>query len=95
MYQILTIKLFEDYCNASGIKLFWTTWDMEDAKLYNCLNFSNFIYIKDLDPEKLKKKENKESYSFWEIAEDYDHFGSSWTSYLADKFLEVINDKNI
>jgi hypothetical protein len=68
---------------------------MEDAKLYNDLNFYNFIYMKDLDPEKLKKKDNVYNYSFWKVAEDLDHFGSSWTSHLAEQFLEALNDKII
>jgi hypothetical protein len=91
----LLIKLFENYCRDSGIKLFWTTWDNQDAELYKDLNFSNFVYMKDLDPEKLKKKENMHGYKFWAVAEDKDHFGSSWTSYLAEQFLEKLNDKTI
>jgi hypothetical protein len=89
----LTIRLFEKYCSEAGINLFWTTWDTEDAKLYNELNFSNFIYLEGLDPDLLRKKENVNNYKFWEIAEDRNHFGSSWTSYLSDKFFEVVNDK--
>ena len=89
----LTIKLFEKYCSEAGINLFWTTWDTQDAKLYNELNFSNFVYLEGLDPDVLRKKKNVNSYKFWDIAEDKNHFGSSWTSYLSNKFFEAVNDK--
>ena len=89
----LTIKLFESYCKEAGIDLFWTTWDTEDAKLYNQLDFDNFFYFKELDMNILNKKENINGYEFWEVAADKNHFGSSWTSYLSEQFFEVINDK--
>ena len=44
------------------------------------------------EPSELKK-ENVNNYKFWDIAEDRNHFGSSWTSYLSNKFFEAVNDK--
>lgn len=48
-----TLRLFEKYCESSGIKLFWSTWDGHDEKTYNTLvnnqTFKSFVPMNMLD----------------------------------------------
>ncbi len=95
------IKMLEDYCNASSIKLVWTYWHSSDKKVYDDIEFNNIFYP-DLRFKQylLKQEKNREYYPnnenklLWELAQDGHHPGSCWNIHCAKEFLnELVRKK--
>lgn len=102
MKNIEQIKMFEDFCNASGIKLLWTYWDKEDFVIYNSFDFNNKIdpdlNFKDCASIYAKDRtyyENKTNALFWEVAQDGVHPGTCWSQKIANTFLKEMSDRKI
>jgi hypothetical protein len=99
------IKLFEDYCNSSGIKLIWTFWHDADEKIYKDIKFDNIFYPDfnfkrySLDTPGQEYYPNINTLPLWDLAQDKNHPGSCWNIDCAEKFYNEIvrreNEKNI
>lgn len=87
IYSIL-IKLFEDFCKEANIKLYWQTWNFKDIELYNSLGFDNFIDIQYKSMDEIIKRKNINNLKFWDLAADKMHFGTAWTTLVAELFFE-------
>ena len=87
------IFMLEDYCLASGIKLYWSTWSDEDLPVYNQLNFNNYLYFNsdsvnmDIDNDIIK---NTNKLPYWKLARDNHHMGSGWQTCVANAFMNKI-----
>jgi len=81
----------EQFCELTNIKLFWTTQDSRlEELIINNIKVKNFVVTNNKD---LTQLENINNLEYWDIANDNAHRGSSWTSYVAKKFIEqVLND---
>ena len=99
-YNTTLINMFEEFCNASGIKLIWSTWSSADLNVYNRLKFKNLLnknlnMVRWQEPKAgtyAQSYENKKHYPYWEMAADDAHPGSQWHQYVADTFLEAYNN---
>jgi len=99
MKAVNEIKLFEDYCNAAGIKLLWSYWYSYDEKIYKEYKFDNIIYQ---DPnfkmfaDEDGYYENTLGWPFWELAQDRQHSGTCWHNHVSNTFYDKVkNDTNI
>jgi hypothetical protein len=95
------IKLFEDYCNSSGIKLIWTYWHDADDKVYKDIKFDNVFYPDfsfkrfSLDSPEEEYYPNINNIPLWDLAQDKHHPGSCWNIHCAEKFYsELVRRKN-
>lgn len=93
MKAVNEIKLFEDYCNAAGIKFVWTYWYAYDEPVYKEYKFDNIMYQ---DPNfKLFSDENgyyenTMGWPFWELAQDDLHLGTCWHNHVAETLYKVV-----
>ena len=89
MLAVQYIKMFEDYCNASGIKLVWTFWHVEDKKIYESIKFDNLIF-NDICTNLFPNIDdvNIESQPLWNKAEDDLHPGLFWHQNIANYFYK-------
>jgi hypothetical protein len=85
----------EIFCNKLNIKLMWSSWHQEEARLYNNMNFKNYIHIE--HDEIIKKANNyKEINSpYYGSARDNCHPGLMFSDGVSSIFLEKINENNI
>jgi hypothetical protein len=96
------IKLFEDYCNMAGIKMYWSFWHELDRKVFESIKFDNIVfpsnilypYDKGFGSNEGRYK-NVNDLPLWEIAEDKSHPGSAWHEYTANMFLEQVSNEEI
>jgi hypothetical protein len=94
---IMIIKLFEKYCESSGINLIWSTWDHEDAMNYKNLSiFKNYRHM--ISAEDFVKQ-NKDFFmdniytnKYWERKRD-NHSGYLFHYVWAQEFLGRIDKK--
>jgi len=87
---ILTIRLFESYCEEKNIKLLWATWDQKDEDNYDFLLkkrvFKNFIRIENdkiLESLLIDKTNNTKKL----LARD-GHLGFGFHELWADAFID-------
>jgi hypothetical protein len=87
---ILTMRLFESYCEAKNIKLLWATWDQKDEDNYSFLLkkgiFKNFIRVKNdkIEASLLVDKTNNPKKL---LARD-GHLGLGFHELWADAFID-------
>jgi lysophospholipase L1-like esterase len=95
------ISLFEDFCNASGIKLVWASWSY-DEKYYAAAKFKNQEKLnhKDYDLSHFGEDgsesfaENSEGIPFWDMADDGVHPGARWHKEFARMLFDKIGLTN-
>jgi hypothetical protein len=99
-YTIFTnteyLRMLEDICSAKKIKLLWSTWSSESDSVYSQLNFKNYVnkdnvveYSRNTKSEpnwRTPFYENLNNLPYWKIAQDDNHFGTFWTTHVADLF---------
>lgn len=83
--------MLEKYCEASGISLFWSTWNENDQLVYESLDFNNFIKTEGKD---LDRPININNLPYWDYAEDGEHPGTYWSQYISDVFFKEMEKKN-
>lgn len=84
LYSVEFIHMLESFCQESGIKLFWTTWNEDDDKIYSDINFKSYIKIKE------NNLINDSDIPYWDIAKDMSHPGSKWNIGLANQFYDAV-----
>jgi hypothetical protein len=89
------IKMLEDYCNESKIKLMWTYWHEADGMVYRDIKFDNIFFpISNFRnyvlPEDLNKSyyNNENNLPLWELAQDRHHPGSCWNIHCSEMFFD-------
>lgn len=91
------LHLLEDYCNESGIKLLWSSWNIGDYFVYESSKFNNFIkenpeekYFTTAFPREWEGSyyENPNNIPYWKVAKDNCHPGTAWTHFNADLFFQ-------
>jgi hypothetical protein len=90
MLAVQYIKMFEDFCNHSGIKLTWTFWHIIDKPIYDGFKFDNLIF--DEICFSLFANEdsvNIEKIPYWGIAQDNLHPGYSWHYNIGNYLYET------
>jgi hypothetical protein len=96
MLNIQMIWFLEELCKAYKIIFRWTTWDYNLKNFFNNIEFNNFLYMPTYNLSTLPKYQNNDNnFQYWEKANDKSHMGSMQHLYIADSFIEAINDKNI
>ena len=93
---VAEIRLFEEFCNAAGINLIWSTWLMSDLMIYKELDFSYFVSNQDFnfDSDREEKQPGEYSeYSF--VARDSCHPGINYSTKAAKVFFSVWKDTNV
>lgn len=90
-----SITFLEEYCEASGIKLIWSTWNNADAKVYSKLDFKNFVFLEDVDIFMNAKNKEESSDPFYEIGRDGDHPGLKYSDGLSNIFLDSFKEKYV
>jgi hypothetical protein len=68
------IFLLESFCKHANIKFYWTTWDEKDDKIFQKINFNNYIKI----DNKYELEAKNTNSPYWEIAKDNLHPGAKW-----------------
>lgn len=102
LFHSSMIHLFESFCQAKNIKLFWTSWETDDCKIYRELNFKNYIYEEHMlevyrvtqldDYNNIHFNyllENPDNMEYWTKAEDGGHPGIVVHNYIAEKFMSA------
>ena len=100
--QIQLIHMLEEFCEASKIKLIWTTWHTADFYVYNNIDFMN-CFSPDLDENgevfrfhsehcnsKFPFYKNKNDWPYWGYADDKAHPGTAWTKFISEQFIKRI-----
>jgi hypothetical protein len=89
------IKNLEIFLNHTNCKMLWTTWNDEDAKIFNNMPFDNYIYCLEYDiiskADNYKEVKNKYFYR----SRDGWHPGLIYSDGLSNMFMEKINEKNL
>lgn len=90
MRSVEQIWALEEICVSYGIDLYWSTWSYATQDAFH---FSDFKFY--LEPDwnyfgKMKTSENINNLRYWDYANDKNHFGSSWTSWVGKKFSEKV-----
>ena len=89
-YSML-LNMLEDFCESNNIKLLWTTWRVEDDKVYKSLNFRNYfspdLNFKMTDPS----NQNIFNRPYWKTAEDGGHPGTGWHQYISELYFSRLN----
>lgn len=83
------IFLLEELCKSSNIKLFWTTWNNEDDKIFQKINFSNYLKIN----YEYENKVIKTNSPFWEIGQDNSHPGAKWHAGIAEYMFDSLKNE--
>jgi len=92
---LLATRLFEKYCNAEGIKLYWSQWHQQTRQWYTekVRNyFSNFIEFPDNYHDSIAQiyaKNNNLS-----ILKPDNHYGSAGHKYFADVFYNKYKENH-
>lgn len=91
----LAWRLFEDFCNAAGIKLVWATWEPIDNYNFSRLNlFQNFM---PLDKEDVLDHVEKFKHSLVIADDDLNkrdgHHGRMFHRFWADSFVDEATRK--
>lgn len=103
------IHMFEAFCKQSNIKLYWTSWSIEDINNFKNINFSNFVipdeksnYFNIVNDESFRLEQgkskcdtivNENNLPYWSISATKDHPGSCWNKSLADLFIERLDSE--
>lgn len=87
---VISWRLFEDYCNAAGIDLVWSTWHLLDGYNFDKFRFfNNFVPIYESDMlnnvDKYRKDAKLEPY---DLKKRDGHHGNLYHEYWADVILE-------
>ena len=93
---ISTVKIFEKYCKSTGIKLFWSTWDVYDEKTYIALQknstIKRFVPMQSLDFHKSLSASNLEKEEFSKFQKNMfrrdGHLGQVFHNHYYDVFLD-------
>lgn len=83
------IFLLEELCKSLNIKLFWTTWDNEDNKIFQKINFNNYLKIND----EYQNKAIKTDSAYWEIGKDGIHPGAKWHTGIAEYMFDNLKNE--
>ena len=86
---MLAVKGLEAYCNALGIRLFWSTWDTKDLKWYTeaySKMVKNYVCI-DIDNQDLYKK----TLEGLNLEKPDGHHGTAYHSLWSDNFVNAYN----
>ena len=87
MMNVTMLHILENYCKEAKIKIIWSSWGEEDSEFYANSNFNNFAPYITQSPGVSDK--NLQNLPFWEIAADNSHFGTYWTSKIAQQYFEI------
>lgn len=91
--SLKSITFLEEYCEALGIKLIWSTWNNADARVYSKLKFKNFVFLEDVDIFMNSKNKDEANDPFYKIGRDGDHPGLHYSDGLANIFLDKFKEK--
>jgi hypothetical protein len=83
------IFLLEELCKSSNIKLFWTTWDDDDDKIFQKMNFNNYFKIN----YEYENKAIKTNSPYWEVAQDGFHPGAKWHAGIAEYMFDILKNE--
>lgn len=83
-----SITFLEEYCEALGIKLVWSTWSGNDTKVYSKLKFKNFVFLEDVDVFMNAKNKHESDDPFYKIGRDGDHPGLQYSDGVANIFFD-------
>jgi hypothetical protein len=99
---IHSLHMLETICNQIGIKLIWSSWNQAQSKIFNEIDFKNFIEVEYPQRINLSKDfdtipyygENIDNLPYWNIARDLSHPGSGYHKIISKNFLQkfYIND---
>jgi hypothetical protein len=92
------MKALEDYCNAIGTKLLWSSWHYQELDLYARHPFNNFMDRSDrhfvqgrckrfVTKDSLPYYPNPDNLPYWETARDDNHPGTCFTTHMANEFF--------
>jgi hypothetical protein len=90
------IRLFEEFCNAAGIRLIWSTWLLSDLMIYKELEFNSFVSNQDFHFDSDEGVLHPGEYSeYSSVARDSCHPGINYSTKAAKAFFNVWKDKNV
>jgi hypothetical protein len=100
LVAVNSMLYLEDFCEASGINLVWTTWAYADYYAYSKIGFKKLMdpdtsFIQS-NPSYNKSKTpyypNPDNLPYWEDARDGAHPGTAWTHFISDKFYKAMEE---
>jgi hypothetical protein len=104
------IKMLEDFCNQSGIKLLWTTWYYPDYDIYKNLEFDNlcptdttflqadpgfYRIFNEIEYGSNYPYNNIDNLPYWSVARDLVHPGTAWTTHITKEFSLEIKKRDL
>lgn len=96
------ILSFEQYCEAAGIKLFWTTWDKDLNLAINLIKdkypnqYKNFVLLDEKYDSDCHDEEKQKNLLLWDLAgdrdrgNDYAHPGVHFHIHVAEAFHKAL-----
>lgn len=89
------IRNLEIFCKMSGISLIWSTWQGQEAKIYNTMNFENYMHMDQDDIIKSAKNYSESISPYYSMGRDKTHPGLMFSDGVANLFWEKANERNI